>query len=160
MVLSRLTARDCPTLSWTLFATDINRQCIETAKAGTYSLHAKTLHEYKAYFATFGELSGQTWTAGPMLRDHIRFGVFDLTHQPRNHTFNLIVCANIFQYYNQASRLHYLENLIQVCRRPGYIYIDNLRPELLDPLGVEFLPQYNLIHLPAHHAPSSRKRPR
>lgn len=147
MYLLRLQSRMATNIPVEIIGTDINLHCIASARNGVYNLQKNAIEDHKGYFTTYGSLKGQVFTIGEDLRNLVRFRTFDLYEPPKHHSFNLIICANVFQYYQEEARIHFLKNFIQACRQPGYIYIDNIRQESLEALGVTFLPRYNLVRI-------------
>jgi chemotaxis methyl-accepting protein methylase len=131
-----------------IVGTDVNEACLERGRTGVYEVPQQDVQEYGAYFRRYGELRGLRFTAGEELRAAVRFRPFDIRHVPRRHRFRVIICANVFQYYNDEARLRFLRNFVAASESPGYIYVNNVRRETVEELGLEFLPAYGFVRVP------------
>jgi chemotaxis methyl-accepting protein methylase len=137
--LRERTGRDFP---FHVYGTDINEELLETAKLGRYEVPPREAEAYGAYFRRWGTLDGLRVELGPEVRSHVSFRPFDIRQRPRRNRFRVIVCANVFQYYNNDARLHFMRNFMEVCEEPGYIYVNNVRRDDMAELGLTFYPAY------------------
>ncbi|MBN1256467.1 MAG: hypothetical protein JXA52_02040 [Planctomycetes bacterium] len=142
MYLLRLQQRLKINFPFRIFGTDINRELLRDAQKGEYNIPREDLEEYGDYFRKFGTLSGQRITFGPEVREHVEFRPFDIRHHPRRR-FRVIICANVFQYYNDQARIYFMNNFISASERPGYIFVNNFPAKLREPLGLEYFPKYS-----------------
>ena len=147
MYLHRLIGRAGADVDFRVFATDINEKLVEGAKKGEYEIHKRDLEEYRPYFQRYGTLHGDVVRFSDELRRHLTFGVFDIRNIPRRRGFRMIVCANVFQYYNDDARGHFLENFASCAARPGYIYTGPVTPALLARTGLRHVPKYKLFEV-------------
>ncbi len=147
MLLLRLRDRAGASFPFRIDATDINETLLERAERGAYDVPQRDVDEYGAYFRKYGNLQGQRVDFGPEVRSVVRFRPFDIRNRPRKHRFRLIVCANVFQYYNDEARQHFLRNFAAVAERPGYIYVNNVREEMLRDFQGEYLREYGLVRI-------------
>lgn len=145
MYIHRLYGRLGLPPNFRVFGTDINERLVAHARAGKYDIHEKDLQNYRAYFEHYGELNGNELTFGPEIRRHVAFGLFDIKQRPRRKRFNMIVCANVFQYYADPAREHFLLNFKSVVQRPGYIFVGPLSPRMIQRVGLEKVGPYNLL---------------
>ncbi len=145
MYIHRLLTRAKATCPFKVFATDINQKLIEGAKNGEYKANKNDIKEYRAYFQRYGEISGETVRFGKEIRQFISFGTFDLKQRPRRKGFRMIVCANVFQYYDDEARTHFLENFISAVRRPGYIFVGPVRDPIIHALRLKKLAKYKML---------------
>lgn len=145
MYILRLRERTGAAFPVRIFGTDINTDCLTRAQAGVFDVPKRDLDTYAAYFRRFGTVAGQRVTMGQEVRDCIRFRPFDMRERPKHHRFHLVVCANVFQYYNDEARRHFLTNFASVCQPEGFIYVNHVRREMVEALGMEFFPEYGLL---------------
>jgi chemotaxis methyl-accepting protein methylase len=147
MYIHRLLTRIKADLSFKVFGTDINQQLIETAKKGEYEISKGDLRDYSAYFKRYGELDGDKIRFGDEIRRHLSFRTFDIRSRPRKHRFNVIICANVFQYYKDEAREHFLKNFVDVSKLPGYIFVGPMSPEAIDRFGLTNLLKYKMLRM-------------
>jgi chemotaxis methyl-accepting protein methylase len=145
MVLSRLHEKEKCCFPIQLFASDINSDRLQKARKGIYNIPHEDIDAYGDYFRRYGDLDGQRFTVGRDLRAKVKFGLYDIRKAPRKHRFQMIVCANVFQYYNNEARKHFFLNFLSALERPGYIYANNLPREVIEETGGEYFPRYRLI---------------
>jgi chemotaxis methyl-accepting protein methylase len=147
MYLMRLRERAGASFKIEIFGSDVNESLLQRAREGVYDVPTKDVQEYGAYFRRYGSLEGLRFTVGEEIRTCTRFGIFDIRKQPRRHRFHFIVCANVFQYYNDEARMHFLQNFAAACERPGYVYVNNARRETAEALGLQTVPPYGIIRV-------------
>lgn len=147
MYLLRLRQRTGATFPIRVLATDINEDCLKEGQRGKYSISEQDAREYGAYFRAYGSLEGETFQAGRELSHTVRFKKYDIARPVAHSRFHLIVCANVFQYYSPEARLHFLQNFIAACHRPGYIFIGPPDRSALRQLGLEYFPKYGLLRV-------------
>ncbi len=145
MYIHRLLTRAKATCPFKVFATDINQKLVEGAKTGVYKANKNDIGEYRAYFRRYGELDGDTVRFGKEIRQFISFNTFDLKQRPRKKGFRMVVCANVFQYYDDAARSHFLENFMSAVTRPGYIFVGPMRDPIIHALGLKKLTKYKMF---------------
>lgn len=145
MYIHRLLTRVRADLSFKVFGTDINQQLIETAKQGEYEISNSDLRDYRAYFERYGELDGDRLRFGDEIRRHLSFRTFDIKTRPRKRRFHVIICANVFQYYHDDAREHFLKNFIDVSMSPGYIFVGPMSPGAIRRLGLSSLAKYKML---------------
>jgi len=145
MYIHRILARAKATCPFRVFATDINQKLVEGAKAGVYTVSKSDVEDYKAYFQRYGTLDGETVRFGKEIRQSISFSTFDLKQKPRKKDFRMVVCANVFQYYDDEARTHFLENFISAVTRPGFIFVGPVRDPIIRALGLKKLPKYKMF---------------
>ncbi|MBI3795081.1 MAG: hypothetical protein HY280_10205 [Nitrospinae bacterium] len=145
MYIHRTLARAGATCPFRVYATDINQTLVEGAKSGEYKVSKSDIANFKAYFQRYGTLEGDTVVFGKEIKQFITFGTFDLKQRPRKTGFRMVVCANVFQYYDDDARMHFLENFISAVTRPGYIFVGPTRDSTLRELGLRKLAKYNVL---------------
>lgn len=127
--------------------TDVNADLIEWARAGVYQLDKHDLADYRGYFEEYGRLEGAELTLSDSIRRFVSFRDFDLRQRPRRHRFRMVVCANVFQYYEETAREHFLGNLTAALEQPGYLYVGPLRSGTAARFGLEKLGNYGMWRL-------------
>ncbi len=147
MYIHRLLYRANANIPFTVFGTDINAQLIENAIAGEYEINDKDLKSYKAYLNHYGTVTTNRITMKPEIRRHLSFRVFDIRNRPRKRRFSMIICANVFQYYNDDARAFFLENFISASERPGYIFVGPVRKQIIKHLSLTQLINYRMLRV-------------
>ncbi|VAX21837.1 hypothetical protein MNBD_NITROSPINAE01-277 [hydrothermal vent metagenome] len=145
MYIHRLLARARAGIPFMVFGTDINEKLVKTATKGEYDVAGKDLAEYSAYFKRYGTVNGSIVKFGDEIKKFVSFRRFDLKNKPRSRKFCMIVCANVFQYYQDDAREHFLGNFISAIERPGYIFANPLTPNLAKKVGLEVLSKYQIM---------------
>ncbi len=145
MYIHRTLTRAKATCPFKVFATDINQKLIESAKIGEYRASKSDIKDFKAYFQRYGAIDGDTVRFGKEIQRYISFSAFDLKQRPRKKGFRMVVCANVFQYYDDGARTHFLENFISAVRRPGYIFVGPMRDPIIHALGLKKLTKYKMF---------------
>jgi chemotaxis methyl-accepting protein methylase len=145
MYIHRLLARAKATCPFHVFATDINQKLIESAKVGEYKVSQSDRDDYRAYFERYGTLSGDKVRFGKEIQKFISFSAFDLKRTPRKKGFRMLVCANVFQYYDDDARVHFMENFMSAVARPGYIFVGPLKDHIVQRLGLTKLTRYKMF---------------
>ncbi len=145
MYIHRLHYRAKKGYKFIIYATDINTDLLAQAKQGEYDISQKVINDYKGYFELYGRLHGTHLEMSEKIKKHIQFQNFDLRNTPNQSNLNVIICANVFQYYKDEARFHFLKNFLQVLNRPGYLHVGPLSKELSEPLGLISLPEYQMF---------------
>jgi chemotaxis protein methyltransferase CheR len=111
-----------------ILATDLSTRILERARQMRWSLErAKEIptHYLKAFMLRgFGSQEG--WMkAGPELRPLVRFERLNLNDEryPVSGPFDLLLCRNVFIYFDEASRARALERLLSHLAPDGYLFV-------------------------------------
>jgi len=145
MYIHRLLHRARASIPFTVFGTDINSELIKKAGAGEYEINDKDIESYKAYLNYYGTMTANRITMKQEIRRHLSFRVFDIRNKPRKRRFNMIICANVFQYYNDDARAFFLENFVGAAQRPGYIFVGPVKKRIIKSLNLEQLINYRML---------------
>lgn len=115
------------TITFRIFATDINQCELVNAQNGVYttaSLGNVSLKRIQTYFINHGE----TYTIDPRLRDSIDFSIFDLFDQYGRcppvsvyGNFDLIFCSNLLFYYQPEYRRQILNKTLHCLASDGFL---------------------------------------
>ena len=110
----------------TIMGTDINRESLRQASEGTYSRW--TLRGVdEAMLRTHFRQSGNNWLLSPKIRGMVQFRKLDLLedHLPDRaaglHDMDLIVCRNIFIYYDSKQIATMVDKLRRCLGQDGYL---------------------------------------
>ncbi len=148
MYLHRLFQRldaGCP---MRVVGTDINETLIETARKGAYQVKPDEWQAFRPYFEHYADVDGDRVMFREEIRRFLTFLPHDIKKPPRKHRFQVIVCANVFQYYKDDAREHFLRNFASVLDSPGYVYAGVVRPEIVARVGLEPLGRYGMLYKP------------
>ena len=121
--------------------TDINEKLVSEAVEGKYRVSSSEAQNYRNYFERYGSMEGDNLTIGPEIKRFIRFRPHDIKQPPRKHRFNVIICANVFQYYKDDAREHFLRNFISALESPGYIFVGTVKHDMAERLNL--VPMHN-----------------
>lgn len=145
MYIHRTLTRAKATCPFKVFATDINQKLIASAKIGEYRTSKSDITDFRAYFQRYGAIDGDMVRFGKEIQRYISFDTFDLKQRPRKKGFRMVVCANVFQYYDDEARRHFLENFISCVTRPGYLFVGPVREPIIHALGLKKLTKYKMF---------------
>lgn len=134
----------CP---FKIIATDINAKLIEEGKKGAYKVRKNEMAEFRAYFNYYGTVDGEMVQFNESLRRCVDFSTFDLKNPPKYGGYRMIVCANVFQYYDDDARTHFLNNFISALANPGFLFVGPLKDHVYKPLGLKKLVKYKMFEL-------------
>jgi len=91
-----------------IIATDLNKNIIETAKKGTYSLKSLAQNEDnyvqaggQKRFSDYYSVSEPFYTMNPSLLENVKFMKHDLSCTKEFSKFDLILCRNVMIYFNK-----------------------------------------------------------
>ena len=114
-----------PHMDHQLVGTDIDTEVLEKAQAGRYRKRA-VRNVPPAYLRKYFDRSGEAFVVDPSIREMVEFRTLNLTdardmRQMRN--FDLIMCANVLIYFNEASKKDVLRGLHRALRPGGYLFV-------------------------------------
>lgn len=120
--LSEAMERAGKTKSFRIIATDVHRQSIDIASAGTYSAEAiskipKALRE--KYFTR----NGCRYTVSPTLRQRIIFSVHDALSDPPFLDLDLVSCRNLLIYLRDAAQGRVISMFVFGLRKHGILLL-------------------------------------
>lgn len=126
-----------------VFGTDIHPERIQEARAGQYLLSPAhpVRQRYRRLLESYATIEKFNVTMGDEIRRHVAFGLFDLRQRPRSHTFDLIVCNHVLQYYDREGQRQIVEHFLSVLRPRGILFLEGLMSDLGSVLSLERLPQ-------------------
>lgn len=128
--------------------TDINETLIESAGRGVFKVKPDEWQEFRSYFDHYADVEGDRATFRAEIRRFLTFRVHDIKKAPRNHRFQVIICANVFQYYKDDAREHFLRNFASALDSPGYVYAGVVHPDIVARAGLVPLGRYGMLYKP------------
>ena len=148
--LNELFRRQEP-LRLTVYATDISADQLAKGKAGVYLEQSSsgTLPAYRSLLLKYATIEGGVVRMNPELRQHVKFGRFDLRRQPRLHTFDYIVCNHVFQYYDDLAQVNFVRNFCAVLNPGGLLFIEGLTARAQAQSGLQRLDGARNLYQPA-----------
>lgn len=146
MFLHRLFQRLGSPVPLGVVGTDINDALIETAKAGVYKVSEAERAKFKHYFDAYARTQGDMVSFGPEIKRFLTFRPHDIKKPPRKHKFHAIICANVFQYYKDDARLHFLRNFASALETPGYLFVGPMRDEMAAEVGLSVMRRYGFLY--------------
>lgn len=119
----------------TIVATDINRDFLERARAGTYEDWAFRSVPDEIKQACFSR-SGNSWTIDPQYKESISFQYHNLVKDPcpslRNRLdgFDLILCRNVTIYFSQETVRNLVQELYFSLADNGWLLVGHSEPNV------------------------------
>lgn len=115
-------------ISYRILATDISQKALREGVRGIYPESSiQHLRDHRPdwldqYFEREGE---NQWRIKDALRRHVPFREFNLMSgsYPFEDTFQLIICRNVFIYFDRPTIRHVLDNLVQSLQKGGYLFL-------------------------------------
>lgn len=134
------------------FGTDINRERIQEAKAGTYIKPTREAfsQNYWQILGKYAEIDGADVHMGNELRTLCKFGIFDMRQKAKTHTFHFIVCNHVLQYYDSPGQIHILKNLIAVLNPGGSLYLEGAMADAVKGAGLQEVGGFANVFIPGH----------
>jgi len=111
-----------------ILATDINRNILETAKAGLYGAAAVAPLEPEArdrfFIPSGGHDSATMWRVGPELRSMVSFRELNLIADwPMRQRYQAIFCRNVAIYFESSIRAAFWDRFASLLAPNGVLYI-------------------------------------
>lgn len=134
----------------TVFGTDISEDQLRKAKAGQYLVNSSsgTLPAFRSILAKYADIGADIIQMNPQLRQHVKFGKFDLRCRPKQHTFDYIVCNHVFQYYDDNAQINFVRNFLAVLNPGGLLFIEGLTARAQAGAGLIKVPEARYLYLP------------
>lgn len=118
--------KNAPKIKLKIYATDIDRESVETAKNGVYQrseLNQVPMELLKGNWAKgTGEIE-EFVKAKDSLKEMIEFGVFNLFDKFPVEKFDVIFCRNVFIYFNQDQIKSLVSSFMKVLEDDGSIFV-------------------------------------
>jgi len=107
-----------------ILATDISREMIERARAGTYNQFEVQRGLPVQMLLKHFEQTGDQWRISEKLRGMVQFRQMNLLDDFASlGTFDVIFCRNVLIYFDSATKIAVLERLPQVLARDGFLVL-------------------------------------
>ncbi|MFZ5941665.1 MAG: CheR family methyltransferase [Bacteroidota bacterium] len=111
-----------------IYATDINIQALETGRSGTYSLKNQEVNSTnyiqaggRAALADNYRVSGNKVRFSEALRSRIEFKRHDLSSENPFGIFDLVICRNVFIYFNLDLQEKVLDLFVQSMEKGSFL---------------------------------------
>lgn len=125
MIFQDLIKPRYPNVELEVVGTDINSAVIETAMGGVYrdySVRNTPPYYLKKYF----KQNGGTYEILPETKKMANFklmNLYDDSMMKTMYNFDVIFCANVLIYFDQASKIKVISNLYNSLNKGGYLFI-------------------------------------
>jgi two-component system, chemotaxis family, CheB/CheR fusion protein len=106
-----------------LFATDVDEEALQVARAGVYPASVTEHVSESRLERFFTELPGRGFRVRPRLRDAISFAVHDLCGDPPFSRMDLISCRNVLIYLRPQAQEDVLRGLHFALEPTGYLFL-------------------------------------
>ena len=119
-----------------IYATDISKKVLESAKEGTYQIHRTS--EKKRILSFLPNLSSQLGKnvnnnlelkMPTLIKDKISFNQHNLLTPPHKIEFDLIMCRNVLIYMNEEARHKVFKNLSHAIKPMGWLVMGSADPK-------------------------------
>jgi len=118
-------ADKCPTIDFSIWATDISLGILEKAKKGTYS-KLEISRGLDSYYVDkfFQKQDEMNWSISSGIKSKIKFEFFNLMSAsfPQN-DFDIIFCRNVLIYQNFINREKIMKRLGLALKESGYLFL-------------------------------------
>ncbi len=125
MVLDDLVKPKYPTLSYEILGTDINYAVVETARKGVYKEYAvRNTPPY--YMKKYFKQDNGLYFLSDKIKRMASFKVQNLSddiEMRRMSGFDIIFCANVLIYFDQASKIKVVNYLYDALNPGGYLFV-------------------------------------
>lgn len=121
MVLKELLKTWLPDFSLEIHATDIDKKCLAAAHAGIYDKNAVKNLEAKHLKNYFIAQSDGNYQVKDEIKKMVKFQYLDLIKQDFIKETDVILCRNVFIYFNRELQLHLLRKFHQSLKAGGYL---------------------------------------
>jgi len=125
MVFDDLVKPKYPNIEIEIIGTDISSAVIETAKSGVYKEYSvRNIPPY--YLKKYFLINGNTFEVKPELKKIVSFNILNLYDDIMMKTmynFDVIFCANVLIYFDNASKIKVVSHLYNALNRGGYLFI-------------------------------------
>lgn len=114
-----------PAIEFEIIGTDISNSVIDTARRGSYkeySVRNTPVYYLKKYFKT----NGTSFELDPKIKSMASFKLLNLYDDISMRTminFDIIFCANVLIYFDQASKTKVINHLYNSLYKDGYLFI-------------------------------------
>lgn len=119
-----------------IFATDINKDALETAKTGVYSENDVQDIKLK-YINNYFNKVKNNYEIKKSLRKQIHFSHFDLYSSSQQFppesifgNFDLVICNNVLFYYNETAAHSILDRLVNSISKKGYFVTTDIEKKI------------------------------
>jgi chemotaxis protein methyltransferase CheR len=113
-----------PALQLEIIATDVSDRCLEKAKSGLYTQFEVQRGLPVRMLIKHFEKIDDFWRASPNLRGAVRWGRFNLMHEPTKlGQFDVIFCRNVLTQFDDPTRAATLERLNTALAPDGLLYL-------------------------------------
>jgi len=114
-----------PAFEFEIVGTDISQQVIDTARSGLYkeySIRNTPAHYLKKYF----KMKGNSYELDPNIKRMVQFkllNLYDDAAMRAMNSFDVVFCANVLIYFDQASKIKVVSHLYNSLNKGGYLFI-------------------------------------
>ncbi|HWE47019.1 MAG TPA: protein-glutamate O-methyltransferase CheR [Caulobacteraceae bacterium] len=113
-----------PALQLEIIATDVSDRCLEKAKSGLYTQFEVQRGLPVRMLIKHFEKIDDFWRASAQLRAAVRWGRFNLMHEPTKlGQFDIIFCRNVLTQFDEPTRAATLERLNTALAPDGLLYL-------------------------------------
>ncbi len=113
-----------------IYATDINKEVISEAKAGSYLFSAKDEASFGTFWEGFAKRDGKNIVFNPEIKNMIRFSITNIFDSDQLPGMDIIICNHVLQYYDDDMQFKVISKLAEKLDPGGFIYIDIMSPRL------------------------------
>jgi chemotaxis protein methyltransferase CheR len=113
-----------PQLQLEIIATDVSDRCLEKARTGLYTQFEVQRGLPIRMLVKHFEKIDDFWRASPRLRAAVRWGRFNLMHEPTKlGQFDVIFCRNVLSQFDEPTRAATLDRLNSALAPDGLLFL-------------------------------------
>lgn len=106
-----------------IFATDVDAEALDTARAGIYPAAVAERLPEERLSRYFERVAGRGFQVRPPLREMVSFAVHDLTKDPPFSRMDLVSCRNLLIYLRAETQKQALKVFHFALRSSGYLFL-------------------------------------
>ena len=124
ILLYELLEKDNFSIKAEVYATDIDKECLRQATQGRYDASVmKTVSPY--YLKRFFLKVGDEYQVVPHVKEMVRVKELNLIHDPGIIGVDMVVCRNVFIYFNRSLQEHLIMKFYESLEDRGYFLMGN-----------------------------------
>jgi chemotaxis protein methyltransferase CheR len=107
-----------------IVGTDIDKECLRRAAIGRYSKESmKTVTPY--YLRRFFIPVQDEFQVVPHVKEMVQFKEYNLIHDPGISRVDVVICRNVFIYFNRSLQEHLIMKYYDALNENGYFIMGN-----------------------------------
>lgn len=120
--LSMLLKEKFPSKSFSILATDIDKNILEQAKTGVYN-HYSTKDVQSYYLQKYFTKENELHKIDSKLKNEIKFKQHDLLKDSFESEYDLIICRNVMIYFTEEAKHELYQKFARALKKDGILFV-------------------------------------